>query len=108
MNEHEVVNAISLLIDQFPQLTGREIRLRSILNPLAQRIASNTRAYELLGIKTAEEMADVWGVSVRRARAIIANRHERFGVGRQIGKTWVLSAAEAESIEIDTSRRRSN
>ena len=107
MNTRELEQAIDLLQQQFPALTGREVRLRSVLKPLTQRVASNTRAYELLGIKTANEMAAVWRVSVRRAQAIIAARHERFGVGRLIGKTWVLSAEEAESIVIDATRRRS-
>ena len=102
----EIERAISLLIEQFPQLTGREVRLRSVLAPLAQRAASNSAAFELLNLKTAEELADDWRVTPRRARAIIANRHERFGGGRQVGKTWMLSAGEWERIEIDTSRRR--
>lgn len=107
MNTRELEQAIDLLQQQFPALTGSEVRLRSILKPLIQRVASNTRAYELLGIKTAEDMALVWRVSLRRAQAIIANRHERFGTGMRIGKTWVLSAEEAESIVIDAARRRS-
>jgi hypothetical protein len=75
--------------------TVTEPRLRQALDVLAQRIASNTRAYELLGIRTADEMAEEWRVSRRRAQAYIAMLHERFGVGRKIGNVWCLSAEEA-------------
>lgn len=98
MNEQELQQTIDLLQSQFPQLEGRGVRLRSILAPLVAHIASNTRAYELLGIKTAPEMAEVWGVTPRRAQAFIAARNARFGEGRMIGKTWCLSADEAERI----------
>jgi len=96
----ELDQAISSLVDQFPQLTGREVRIRTILSKLQLRSASNSRAFELLNLRTADELAEEWGVSKRRAQAIIAHRHERFGVGRKFGKTWVLSADEADRIEI--------
>lgn len=99
MNEQELQQAIDLLQSRFPQLTGREVRLRSILTPLVAHIASNTRAYELLGIRTAAEMAEQWDVSVRRAQAFIAAQHERWGAGRRIGNMWCLSADEAERIK---------
>lgn len=95
MNEQELQQAIDLLQQQFPALNGREVRLRSVLAPMVARIASHARAYELLGIRTADEMAAEWGVSTRRAQAFIAALHERHGVGRRIGKLWVLSADEA-------------
>ena len=95
MNERELQQAIDLLQQQFPALAGREVRLMSVLKPLVASVASNTRAYELLGIRTAEDMAVEWDVSVRRAQAFIASLHERHGVGRRFGKLWVLSADEA-------------
>lgn len=72
-----------------------ESRLRSALTVLAQQIASNTRAYELLGIRTSDELAEEWRVSRRRAQAFIAHLHDRWGVGRKIGTVWCLSAEEA-------------
>lgn len=105
-SSRELVDAINLMIELFPALTGREVRIRSVLAPLAQRAASNSASFELLNLCTADEMAPEWGVSASRARAIIADRHERFGVGRKIGKTWVLSAREADSIVIATKHRR--
>ena len=101
----ELDQAIAGLIEQFPQLTGREVRLRTILSKLQTRSASNSRAFELLNLRTADELAEEWGVSVRRAVAIIAHRHERFGIGRKFGRTWVLSDQEYESIQIDSTKR---
>ena len=94
MNETEIDGAIERIIPHGAG-TVTEPRLRQALTVLAQRIASNTRAYELLGIRTAEELADEWNVSRRRAQAFIATLHERWGVGRKIGNIWCLSADEA-------------
>ncbi len=93
MNASEIDNAIERIIPHGAG-TVTEPRLRQALNVLAQRIASNTRAYELLNIRTAEELAEEWGVSRRRAQAFIATLHERWGVGRKIGNMWCLSADE--------------
>ncbi len=87
MNATEIDNAIERIIPHGAG-TVTEPRLRQALTVLAQRIASNTRAYELLGIRTAEELADEWNVSRRRAQAFIATLHERWGVGRKIGNMW--------------------
>lgn len=75
--------------------TVTESRLRQALDVLSQRIATNTRAYELLGIRTSDELAAEWGVSRRRVQAFITTLHERWGVGRKIGGVWCLSADEA-------------
>lgn len=74
-----------------------ESRLRQALAVLVQQVGSNTRAYELLGIRTSEELAEEWRVSRRRAQAFIAHLHDRWGVGRKIGNVWCLSAQEAET-----------
>ncbi len=94
MNASEIDSAVERLL---PHGAGAvtEPRLRQALTVLTQRIASNTRAYELLNIRTAEELAGEWRVSRRRAQAFIATLHERWGVGRKIGNTWCLSADEA-------------
>lgn len=92
----ELNEAINSLVEQFPQLSGREVRLRSILTKLQHSSASNTRAYELLGLRDSDELHHLWGVSMRRVTAHCQTLHERFGVGRKFGKTWVLTADEAE------------
>lgn len=94
MNEQAISEAIDRLIPNGAG-TVTDARLRHALSVLTTQIANNTRAYELLGIRTSEELAAEWQVSRRRAQAFIARLHERWGVGRKIGATWCLSADEA-------------
>lgn len=94
--EQEIDSTIEHLLPHGGGATITETRLRSALGTLATRIANHTRAYELLGIRTSDEMAEEWGVSTRRAQAHIAALHDRFGVGRKVGRDWLLSADEAE------------
>lgn len=93
--DQEIADVLAALIPHGGGATVTEVRLRSALAKLAQRVANHTRAYELLGIRTSEELAAEWGVTKRRVQAHIATLHERFGVGRKIGRDWVLSADEA-------------
>lgn len=106
MQTASLKEAVEALINLHPALAAREVRLRSLLAKLQHESASNSAGFELLNIRTAEDLAPEWRVSVRRAQAIIRNRHDRLGVGRQIGRAWCLSAREWEGIEIDASRRR--
>ena len=99
--KQEIAATVDRLMPHGGGATVTEVRLRSALDTLAQRVASASRAYELLGVRTSEEMAEEWGVSERQSQAFIATLHERLGVGRNIGGTWVLSAAEAESYKPD-------
>lgn len=94
--KQEIANTIERLLPHGGGATVTEIRLRTALDTLATRIANHTRAYELLGIRTSDEMAEEWGVSKRRAQAHIATLNMRFGVGRKVGRDWLLSADEAE------------
>lgn len=73
-----------------------EHRFRLALKRVADAIGTARRVYELDGLRTADELAEEWGVSRRRAQAFIATQHERWGTGKKIGNTWVLSADEAE------------
>ena len=92
----ELNEAIDSLVEQFPPLVGREIRIRAVLTKLQHSSASNTRAYELLGLCASDDLAQLWGVSMRRVTAHCQTLHERWGAGRKFGKTWVLTADEAE------------
>lgn len=94
--EQEVQSTIDRLLPHGGGATITEHRLRSALDILVQRIARDTRAYELLNIKSSDGLAEEWGVTKRRVQAHIAGLHERFGVGRKFGRDWFLSAAEAE------------
>lgn len=95
--QSEIQSTIDRLMPHGGDAAITEHRLRSALDVLAQRIANHTRAYELLGIRSSDELAAEWNVTKRRVQAHIAKLHERFGVGRKIGRDWFLSAAEAES-----------
>lgn len=94
--QQEIANTIKRLLPHGGGVTVTEIRLRTALDTLATRIANHTRTYELLGIRTSDEAAELWGVGKRRAQAHIALLNARFGVGRKVGRDWLLSADEAE------------
>ena len=77
--------------------TITEVRLRAALDVMAQRVATATRAYELLNILDTAQLAELWGVSERRVRAHVATLHDRFGFGREVHGRWMMTAEEAES-----------
>lgn len=95
MIDREIADTVSRLL---PNGSGvvTEHRLQHALEQLAQRVASHTRSYELLNLKASAEIAEVWGVSVRRVRSHVASLHERWGVGMKAGNEWLLSADEIE------------
>lgn len=93
----EKEEAISRLLPHGGSGMITETRLRAAMDALVKRIATHTRAYELLSLKDSSELAAEWNVSGRRARAHIAMLHDRWGVGRRVGSAWMLSADEAES-----------
>lgn len=43
-----------------------------------------------------EQAAARWDVGERRARAHIARLHEKYGIGRQFGGTWLLKRQDIE------------
>lgn len=61
-----------------------------------EMVVINARDYKPLEFRTSDEAAKMWGVTVRRAQAHIALLNARFGVGRKVGRDWLLSADEAE------------
>ncbi len=95
MTRQAIDDAVDRLLPNGSGATVTEGRLRQALAVLAQQVATATRAYELLGIRTSDDLAVEWRVSRRRAQAFIAGLHERCGVGWKIGGVWCLSAEEA-------------
>lgn len=106
--------------DQFDQLIASAIaeaeeslgegrpsptRLHHALSVLAQRVASATRSYELLNLRTVDDLAEEFGVTRQRIRALAKQRHERFGVGMKFGKSWLWSADEIETMRPAVSGR---
>jgi hypothetical protein len=73
-------------------------RLRFALDQVAQVAFTAGESYALMSLLTADEAAELIGVSSRRMREIIRVRHERFGVGMQIGKSWLIRQSELDSL----------
>jgi len=97
IQQRELNEALTSLVTQFPQLTGREVRIASILTTLQHRSASNARAHALLNLLDTEELQALWNVNRQRVAAHCAKLHERWGIGRKIGNSWVLTRDEAEA-----------
>lgn len=47
-------------------------------------------------LRSATDAAVAWGVGERRARAHIARLHEKYGIGRRLGGSWVLRQSDIE------------
>lgn len=76
--------------------TITETALRLAMQTFAHQVASHTRSYELLNLMDTEGLADYWHVSRPRVIKHITHLHERWGVGRKVGRDWLLSTDEAE------------
>lgn len=97
IQQRELNEALTSLVAQFPQLAGREVRIASILTILQQRSASNARAHALLNLLDTEELQAQWNVNRQRVAVHCAKLHKRWGIGRKIGNSWVLTRDEAEA-----------
>lgn len=73
-------------------------RLKFALDAIAQVAFREGKNYGLSGIMTADQVAEIVGVSPRRIRAILKTRHDRFGTGRQIGSTWTIHIDELDNV----------
>lgn len=60
----------------------------------------------LASLRGANEAAQAWGVSQRRAVAHIARLHNKYGIGRQVGGAWVLRQVDIERHRPDARYRR--
>lgn len=98
--ENEIEKAMDSL---FPHGAGQapHTRVRRWLDQIAQVAYQKGRNNALLGLMTSDDVAEEFGVSKRRARALIKNRHERFGVGMQVGRQWVVHRDELVNLEPD-------
>lgn len=87
----------------FPHGTGRttDTHVRHWLNTVAQRAFSQGRAWALMGLMTANDVAEQFNISERRARALIEHRHERFGVGMKVGTVWLVHCDELPQVKPD-------
>lgn len=86
--------------------TASTARVQHELGVIAQRAYTAGKSDALLGLMTADDVAVHYGISSRRARAIIKNRHERFGVGFRIAGNWLVHRDELVSLEPEIKYRR--
>lgn len=75
-----------------------EHRLRHALDQVAQVAFSAGRSYALTNLLTVERAALEIGVSRRRMAEIIRTRHDRFGSGMRVGKSWLIHRDELETL----------
>lgn len=94
--EQMVASAIAEATETIGEGQPSPARLRHALTVLVQRVESATRSYELLNLRTVDDLAAEFGLSPRRIRALAVTRHERYGIGMKIGTTWLWSASEIE------------
>lgn len=90
----EIDRAVEQLCEHGITKRLTEDALRRRLETFAARVASAARSETLLSIRGAEEAAEAWGVSVRRAQAHIAWLNERRGIGARIGRAWLITEDE--------------
>ena len=83
-------------------------RLQSVMEQLAHYVQHYTANNVLMSLLTVNDVADMLGVSVRRAKALARDRHDRFGVGWRVPGTgqWLFRPEEIESLRPDTRYRR--
>lgn len=86
---------------QLQQLSRQRVEhvLRTAIQEAAQDVARQT----LASLLTADDLAERFGVSRRRIRALAKNRHERFDVGWQVPGTgqWLFLPDEVELLRPD-------
>ena len=107
MNEiiqQEIDNRMTAL---FPHGAGtaKHIRVQAALGHTAQVAFREGKHYAMMGLMTAENVAAEFGFSERRARALIQNRHERFGVGMRFGKSWLVHRDDLALLKPDEKYR---
>lgn len=103
--QQEIENAMAAL---FPHGTGAAThhRIEHFLKKIATIAFHEGRSYALLGLMTAQDVAEHYNISERRARALIANRHKRFGIGMQFGNSWLIHRDELPELEPNDKYRK--
>lgn len=93
--EQEIQKAMDAM---FPHGAGRisHTQVKHWLDAVAKIAFGQGEAYALMSLLTVEDVAERFGISPRRVRAIAKNRHERFGIGWQVPGTnqWLFRSEE--------------
>lgn len=106
--EDQVERAIEQAMQSmFPHGAGQAThhRVAHHMEQVAKRAFQAGKTYALMGLMTAEDVAEHYQVTSRRARALIKNRHERFGVGMRFGNSWLIHRDELPQLEPDAKHR---
>jgi len=105
--EQEIQKAMDTM---FPYGEGRTTyaRAKHWLDTISKIAFSQGGTYALTSLLTVEDVAERFGITPRRVRAIAKNRHERFGIGWQVPGTnqWLFRPEELDSLEPDEKYRR--
>ena len=100
-----VEQAITAMFPHDDGLVTRH-RVEHHLNQIAHYAYQEGRSDALLGIMTTSDVAEHFDISERRARALIQNRHERFGVGMKAGREWLIHRDELPQLQPNGRYRR--
>ena len=103
--EREIQNAMDSM---FPHGAGNttHTRVQHHLNVIAKMAFESGKSYALLGLMTANDVAAHFDITPTRARALIAHRHKRFGVGMKFGSSWLVQATTSQRDVKTTAMRR--
>lgn len=95
------------MASMFPHGAGttNHLRVAHHLEHVAQVAWNAGRTHALMGLMTAEDVAEHYRISARRARALIRNRHERFGIGMKAGNVWLVHRDELPELEPEAKYR---
>lgn len=103
--DQQVAAAIEEATTKALHYAGQPHNTRAALEHLAQRVATATRLQTLAGLRSAEELAQQFGISRRAMTALARRRHESLGIGRKVGNTWLFSEEEIAHLQPDPRRR---
>jgi hypothetical protein len=97
--DQQIERAIETMFPNGEGRVGRTLVERELHN-VAQRAWTEGQAYVLLNLKMIEDVAETYHISTRRARALAAERHARFGIGWQVPgtKAWLFRPEEMASL----------
>ena len=86
--------------------TITETKLRHALEQIAQVAYTQGEINSLMGLLTIQDVAEHYGISERRARALAANRHEKFGAGMKVEGGWIFRPEELSGLAPDEKYRK--
>ena len=99
-----------LMDTMFPHGAGRAThdRVRHSLELVTQVAFRQGTEYALMSLLTVEDVAEQFGITPRRIRAIAKNRQDRFGIGWQVPGTnqWLFRPEEVEHLRPDERYRQ--